>query len=63
MQDLENLKSEIKPDARREWDADADLRAEFDNSFDRYLAYTVATIAGRVRVIGGVTASGDSNNA
>ena len=38
--------------AKANWDKDANLRAEFGNTFSRYLAYFNAAEAGQVRVLG-----------
>lgn len=42
---------------RKKWDADSNLRAEFGNSFDRYLAFERAHASGAVRIYSGRTAS------
>ena len=38
-------------DARATWDADANVRAEFGGSFERYEAFTKAKASGRVRLL------------
>lgn len=37
--------------AKAAWDANASLRAEFGNSFERYQAFTKATASGRVKIL------------
>lgn len=38
--------------AKAKWEADANLRAEFNNQFDNYLAYQKAQESGKVKVLG-----------
>lgn len=45
---------QIKAAARRVWDKNAELRAEFNNDFAAYFAYEQACARGLVRVIGGI---------
>lgn len=42
----------IEEQAKADWDKDAKLRAEFGNSFDRYLAWAKAEKEGRARILG-----------
>ena len=48
---MKRTNAEIRDDAKQKWNADAVLRAEFDNEFDRFLAYLTAEAAGLVRVM------------
>ncbi len=41
----------IESQARATWQRDANLRAEFGDDFDRYLAYEKATAKGHVRIV------------
>lgn len=45
----ENLPIEDK--AKIDWDKDPDLRAEFSNRFDAYLAYVKADAAGQIKIL------------
>lgn len=40
-------------EARRKWDSDPQLRAEFRDDFDRYLAYARACCEGRAKILNG----------
>jgi hypothetical protein len=51
-------KAIIEPDARRAWDRDAKLRAEYGGDFDSYLSLCIARDKGLVRVRGGQSAGG-----
>lgn len=42
----------VEDAAKAEWDADADLRAEFGDNFETYLAWKKADAAGRVKIHG-----------
>lgn len=46
-------REEIRPEAERTWNADAKVRAEFGDNFDRYLAYRTAAHTGQARTLGG----------
>jgi signal peptide peptidase SppA len=42
----------IEEQAKAKWDNDSELRAEFQNNFESYLAYRIATKAGSARILG-----------
>jgi hypothetical protein len=46
-------------EARRKWDSDPQLRAEFGEDFERYRAFCKATYEGRAKVLNGGRAYGN----
>ncbi len=53
MNKFEQAREKLRPEARRRWDADAALRAEFSHDFDQYLAYETSVASGKSKVLGG----------
>lgn len=50
---FDQVRERVRPDARKQWDKDPDIRDEFDNDFDSYLAYRAATASGNTKVLKG----------
>ncbi|PWB40142.1 MAG: hypothetical protein C3F19_11645 [Rhodocyclales bacterium] len=50
--DLSSQDRALIADARRKWDSDATLRAEFCDNLEAYLAYERARASGKIRVLG-----------
>ena len=50
---FDQAKRELRPEAEDQWNRDADLRAEFNGSFESYLCYVAATVSGRSKVLDG----------
>jgi len=44
-------REEVRDAAGRQWADSAELRAEFGNDFDKYLAFRAAEAAGRVKML------------
>jgi hypothetical protein len=53
---------EIERQCKMTWDNDAGTRAEFQNNFASFLAYTKAEAAGRVRIAGRKSVGGRERN-
>ena len=54
-----NYTNELQAGAKRLWDRDAELRADFSGNFDGFDAYCKAVIEGRARSCGKVNLSED----
>ena len=46
-------KEEVRAEAKRKWQGNATLRAEFGHDFERYLSFRAADAAGQVRILEG----------
>ena len=44
-------RDEIRADAEKQWNGSAELQAEFNHDFDRYLAYRAADASGQVKIL------------